>query len=195
MKRVGIIGVIALCTLPAHGEQQTLAPSVMHALTPIDANPTKEELVRIFPQDAVTQLAQIARDPAADFGVRLRAIRSLPHFCPATSCDNALPHDTVVALIEGISPTDHAGRTILLLRAAIETLGVTRSGDPNDVTLLLPFLRNTSRDIRAATARALRDLCDPRAMPELRSRQQLETVPQVHEALDEAVRDLAQCSP
>lgn len=195
MKHVGIVGLIALCALPARGAEDQLTPTVKHALTPIDANPTKEELVRIFPQDAVIQLAQIARDPSVDFGVRLRAIRSLPHFCPVTSCVNSLPHDTVVALIAGVAPGDHSGPTILLLRAAIETLGVTRSGDPNDVTRLVPFLDNASRDIRAATARALRDLCDPQAMPALRTRQLVETVPQVNEALDDAVRDLGQCSP
>jgi len=195
MKVAGIVGVLALCALPARGEQQTLAPSIMHALTPIDANPTKEELVRIFPQDAITRLAQIASDPAVDFGVRLRAIRSLPHFCPLSSCDDTLPHDTVIAILAGISPADHDGQTVLLLRAAIETVGVMRSGDPNDVTTLVPFLDNPSRDIRVATARALRDLCDSRAISPLRARNQVATeVPQVKVAIDNALRDLAQCS-
>ncbi len=86
----------------------------------------------------------------------------------------------------------------LLLRAAIEALGAAglgnQGGDPNDVAVLVPFLDNTSRDIRAATARALSDLCDTQAIVPLRTRYLGETVPQVRLAISAALRDLAQCS-
>ncbi|MBA3817864.1 MAG: HEAT repeat domain-containing protein [Deltaproteobacteria bacterium] len=196
MRRLGAIAVVALCALPAaHGDQPiALTPNVIHALTPIDSIPTKDELQTVLPVDTVSRLAQIALDGTVDFGVRLRAIRALPQFCPVGSCARTIPHDTVRALIEGSDPAEHSGQPVLLLRAAIEALGAARSGDPNDVAVLVPFLDNTSRDIRAASARALRDLCNSQAIVPLRTRYLGETVPQVRLAISAALRDLAQCS-
>ena len=197
MRYAGIPVVIALCALPARGDQQQLATDVMHALTPIDSIPTKEELTVIFPTNTVTQLASIAQDAGVDFGVRLRAIRALPQFC-ATSCAGTTPHSTLVALLGSISPSDSSGSTILLLRATIEALGIARSGDPNDVNRLVPFLDSNSRDIRAAAAFALRDLCDSDAITPLRNRYNVEMgptgVPQVRLAISEALRDLGTCN-
>lgn len=196
MKHAGIVVGLALCTLPARGAQEVLAPSVQYALTPIDSLPTRQELETVFAnQDPVLRLSQIAQDPTADFGVRLRAIRALPQFCPLTSCNNTMLHDTLVALIGSVAPGDRGGQTLLMLRAAVEALGVAKSGDPNDVSLLVPLLDNPSRDIRAATARAMRDLCDGAAIPPLRARYQNEPLEQVRLAISAALRDLGQCSP
>ncbi|MDQ3364817.1 MAG: HEAT repeat domain-containing protein [Myxococcota bacterium] len=204
MKRLGAIAVVALCALPAaHGDQASaLPPNVIHALTPIDSIPTKDELVTVLPVDTVSRLAQIAQDATVDVGVRLRAIRALPQFCPIDGCARTTAHDALRALIEDSDPAHHSGPPILLLRAAIEALGATGSHpssepteEPNDVQVLVPFLDNASRDIRAATARALRDLCDSQAIVPLRTRYLGETVPQVRLAISAALRDLAQCSP
>ena len=196
MKYAGIVVVIALCTLPARGDQQQLATNVIHTLTPIDSIPTKEEILAVFPQNTVTQLASIAQDAGIDFGVRLRAIRALPQFC-AASCAGTTPHQTLVALLASINPSDQSGLTTLLLRATIESLGIAKSGDPNDVSRLLPFLDNPRRDIRAATAFALRDLCNQTAVQPLRNRYNVEMgatgIPQVRLAISDALRDLAQC--
>jgi hypothetical protein len=168
----------------------------MHALSPIDSLPTKESLELVFAnEDPLVELSEIAQDTTKDFGIRLRAIRALPHFCPTPSpCDGTLAHDTLVAMIGAISPTDLDGKTLLELRAAIEALGVAKSGDPNDVTLLVPLLDHASRDIRAATARALRDMCNTQAIVPLRTRYQSEQVAQVRLAISTALRDLGQCS-
>lgn len=202
MKRVGAVIVVALCALPAHGDQKHFVLNQVqeHVLTPIDSLPTRESIETVFSTaDPVVELAQIATAPTdgsmvPDFGVRLRAIRSLPQFCP-TPCDDTLAHDTLVAIIQSIPATDQTGQSILRLRAAIESLGVAKSGDPNDVSLLVPLLDHQSRDIRAATARALRDLCDPDAILPLRARLQIETIGQVSLAISAALRDLGQCSP
>ena len=182
--------------LPARGESPQLTQKMLHGLTPIDSLPTKEELIAIFPSNTVSQLAAIARDPNIDFGVRLRAIRALPQFC-AASCAGTTPHVTLVDLLAS-TPIEPSGWQVLLLRATIESLGVTRSRDPSDVSRLVPYLDHQSRDIRAATAFALRDLCDPDAVPYLRNRYNVEMgptgVPQVRLAISAALRDLGTCS-
>jgi len=184
--------VLALCSLPARGElPTTLDTPVLHALTPIDVLPSKEDLFEVFP-DPTTELGKIALDDSADLGVQLRAIRSLSQFC--NSCGTAPPRSTLVAVINRVSPTDHSGPTTLRLRAGIEALGAARSGNPDDVPLLIPFLDHSSRDIRVAAARALRDICDTRAIVPLRARYQQETVAQVKLVLSAALRDLGNCS-
>ncbi len=196
MKYATIVVLVAMFAIPARGDQMQLTTNVMHALTPIDSIPTKEELITIFPMNTVTQLSSIAQDAGVDFGVRLRAIRALPQFC-AASCAGTPPHQTLVALLSSVPPTDQTGTTILLLRATIEALGIAKSGDPNDVTRLSPLLDNPSRDIRAATAFALRDLCNQSAVTPLRNRYNVEMgptgVPQVRLAISEALRDLGTC--
>jgi len=197
MKRAGIILVVAMCALPAHGDQIQLTTNIMHAMTPIDSVPTKDELTRIFPQNTATQLAAIAQDAGVDFGVRLRAIRALPQFC-LPACAGSAPHQTLVTLLASISPSDQNGTTILLLRATIEAIGFAKSADPSDVSRLSPFLDNPSRDVRAATAFALRDLCDQQAVTPLRNRYNVEMGPtgvaQVRLAISAALRDLGTCS-
>ena len=197
MKRRAALVLVALCALPAHGDQQQmqLTQGLIHALTPIDSMPTRDSLETVFAnQDPVVGLARIAQDDDEDFGIRLRAIRSLPLFCP-TPCDNTLAHDTLVTIIQSTPASDQTGKSILRLRAAVEALGAAKSGDPNDVPLLAPLLDHQSRDIRAAAARALRDLCDPDAIAHLRARFQTETIGQVKLAISTALRDLGQCSP
>ena len=199
MRRVaGIILVVSLCALPALGEETQLTSDVLHTMTPIDTVPTKADIQNILPQNTATQLAGIAQDGNVDFGVRLRAIRALPQFCPA-SCAGAVPHQTLVALLAGVNPSEQQGQPVLLLRAIIEALGVAKSGDAADVGRLTPFLDNSSRDIRSATAFALRDLCNQAAVTPLRNRYNVEMaangVPQVRLAISEALRDLGTCTP
>ena len=88
------------------------------------------------------------------------------------------------------TPT-HSPIDLLRVRAAIEALGVA-TRIPSDVDLVVPFLDNSSRDIRAATAGALRDMCITQAIGPLRARYQHEQVAQVRLAISEALRDLGQ---
>jgi HEAT repeat protein len=202
MKQAWILPVALLCALPARGDQVQLPNDVKHALTPIDSLPTVDEIENVFPQpNTVAQLANLANDPDeshVDFGVRLRAIRTLPLFCPA-SCAGSVPHQTLVNLLAGVNSSDQAGKPVLLLRAIIESIGAAKSGASADVTRLVPFLEHPNRDIRAATAFALRDICNQAAVTPLRNRYNLEMGPtgvaQVRFAISEALRDLGTCSP
>lgn len=202
MKRAGIFILVGLCALPAHGDQIQLSTTVLHAMTQIGSVPTKKEIEDIFPGNgnAVLRLTEIANDDNVDFGVRLRAIRALPEFC-LPSCTGSSVHQSLVTLVENVrseQASDTSGKTTLLLRAAIEAIGVSKSSSASDVTLLAGFLDNPSRDLRAATAFALRDLCQQAAVTPLRNRYNIEMgvggVPQVRLAISAALRDLNTCS-
>ncbi|MBA3503410.1 MAG: HEAT repeat domain-containing protein [Deltaproteobacteria bacterium] len=197
MKRVAVIAVlVGLTALSAHGESIQLSNNVLHAMTPIDSVPTKQDIENIFPQNTASQLAAIAQDSNIDFGVRLRAIRALPQFC-LPSCAGTPPHNSLLTLLASVPPADQAGTSILLLRATIEAIGIAKSPDPDVVTKLAPFLDNPSRDIRAAAAFALRDLCNQAAVTPLRNRYNIEMsptgIPQVRLAISAALRDLGTC--
>jgi len=207
MKRAGVVILLGLCVLPAHGEQVNLSTNELHAMTPIGSVPTKQDILDIFPTNTVQQLTALAEDRCGsqipmpcDVGVRLRAIRALPEFC-LPSCDNTPAHQTLVTLVDNlviIPPNQQTGITLLLLRASIEALGIAKSGDTDDVTRIARALDNPSRDVRAAAAYALRDLCLQSAVPRLRDRYSIEMgmtgVPQVRLAISAALRDLNTCS-
>jgi len=80
------------------------------------------------------------------------------------------------------------------LRAAVESLGATRSGLASDVDKLIPLLGNGSRDVRATVVRALRNVCNMQAIPPLSLRLQSETTDQVRRAISAALVELRQCN-
>jgi HEAT repeat protein len=86
-----------------------------------------------------------------------------------------------------------AGSDVLVLRAALESLGVLRVS--TDVGVIAEHLQHPSRDIRATTARALRDLGNTFAIPALRARYADETSDQVRLAISDALRVLGQPVP
>ena len=178
---------------PRAGGETAPTLQVVHTLTAIDSVPTKEELdhaARRCQRAAAAPLAD-ALDPQVDFGIRLRAVRALPHFCPEQ------PQQCHAAIWDVLQDIDAAseppGWTILRQRAAIEALGEARSGLPEDLQLLLGFLQHASRDLRVAATRALRDLCDPAALPALRLRFAIDESQQVKLAIAQAVEVLQQC--
>jgi HEAT repeat protein len=199
MKRL-MIAALALCALPAHGADPTQIE--IHTLTRIDALPTRDEIIRLTGPNAIPRLRELAMNQLVDFGVRLRAVRALPHFCIPTcksNPDTQPPHPAHAALLDVLDdiPHERSGRDTLLLRATIESLGIARSGLESDVELLLPYLGDASRDVRATTARALGDLCTvgrERAVVALRARYQAESVTQVRLAIEESLRTLGQCT-
>lgn len=180
---------IALVAQPARGDHQ-LADDALQVLSLIDRQPTVHELVRVFGPDPTLALIHVATDPAQDLGIRLRAIGALPQFCP-TPCAGTLIHSALRGLVTGPA-TD--GRAILLLRAALEALGDSRSGDSSDVSVIIPYLGHSSRDLRASAAYALRVMCNTQAISPLRARYDIETVDQVRVAISTALRDLAGCA-
>ncbi len=204
MKTPLLVAALGLCALPARGDDETARTlALQQALTPIDSTPLRADLVAVAGDDEAAALGLIigfATDPATDVGVQLRAIRTLPQFCPA-SCAGSEPHATLRAVVVQAARAPASGVNLLRLRAGIEALGATRTGDLGDVALLvatidvdgLALLSNASRDIRAATAHALRDLCRATAIPPLRDRLAAEPSVQVKIALTRALQDLTRC--
>ncbi|MBA2542683.1 MAG: HEAT repeat domain-containing protein [Deltaproteobacteria bacterium] len=168
----------------------------------MDSIPTTDQILKFAP-DPVPHLRGLALSTATDFGVRLRAIRALPQFCSAQvphcedDSDGAMSpvRAAVRDVILSVGVAERDGRSMLRLRAGIEALGATKSGEQSDVDMLVRFLDHPSRDIRYATARALRELCIQTAITPLRNRYDQETVDQVRLAISAALGDLAQCSP
>lgn len=187
-----IVFLTALCAADDQPAVQQLS-TMEYVLTPIDTVPTKAEIVTLFGPTAIDNLEALIAG-SADFGVQLRAIGALPRFCSG-SCSSGDPHDSIVNVVTTVDPTDRRGTNLLRLRAGIEALGATRSGLTSDVNRLVPFLDDASRDIRVASARALRDLCNTQAIVPLRVRYEKELVTQVRLAISAALRDLGQCSP
>jgi len=195
MKQLGLAAILALAvSAAAFGDVLVLTQPVINALTPIDSVPSSTQLTGVFngsELEALNNLRLIALSQGSvDLGVQLRAIRALPQYCQAP-CGT---HDAHVAL-ETIAATPRyrdarRGSDLLVLRAAIEALGVLRI--PGDVVLLLSQLDHPSRDLRAATAHALRDLGNTQAIPALRARYQQEQVQQVRIAISDALRVLGQ---
>jgi hypothetical protein len=192
MKRVAVVALACMIALPVIAGP--VADRVRFALTPIDSQPTTQQLNLVHnnsEQEALDNLQEIALgDDTVDTGVKLRAVRALVQYCKAP-CGSHEAHDTLLTLIGMPKYRDaRAGRDLLVLRATIEAIGVLRV--VTDMNVLLPFLQNPSRDIRAATAHALRDLGNTQAITPLRTRYLVEDVPQVQNALSDALRVLGQ---
>lgn len=198
----GVAVLVALCALPARSQSIAIEPQILYALTTIDALPSKQDLevVLASPDNELSLLREYAVESEFDFGMQLRAIAAIPHFCGPQSveCHNAIM--TVLADIDAAPGAP--GQRLLRRRAAIEAfgavieeLGPQWSGHAADLALLAGFLGDGSRDIRVAAARALRDLCDPAAKTALEQRKFVEQVAQVRYAIDEALAVLEQCGP
>jgi hypothetical protein len=190
--------LVALAAALATGATALPEP-VQNTLTTIDSVPTKTQLDNVFPTgEALANLSTIAQDNAADIGIRLRAIHALAKYCPDllvvpanTPCTTSeLAHQTLEDLITE-SRDETSGAGVLLLRAAIETIGTLHLSD--DAGFIEGLLDHPSRDVRAATARALRDLCNTQAITKLRVRYTAESTEQVKLAISEALRVLGQC--
>ena len=179
----------------ASGTTMNLSSQAQNTLTTIDTVPTRQQIDSAFgnqPQVALQNLTSIASDGASDVGIRLRAIHALAKYCAATPCTtNDVAHQSLADLINE-TRAETAGAPLLVLRAAIETLGTMRVA--SDVTMLITLLDHPSRDIRASTAKALQDLCNTQASSPLRVRYARETSEQVKLAISEALRILGQCS-
>lgn len=177
-----------------------------NALTAIDAEEAaqKDQLDTLFggSATALTTLEDIALGTQATsdpYGTRLRAIYALSSYCASTPCaatDDA--HVKVMSLVT-TNQSAHTGADLLILRAAIESLGKMKVPSDGDSTTgpLVPLLSHSSRDIRAATARALGSVCNTTAatIQALRDRYQQEPTDQVRLAISDALGALATCTP
>lgn len=175
-----------------------LSTSQKNILTPIDTIPTEDQITTAFEDnesEAVSKLIAAAKDTDTrddSIAIRLRAIHALAKYCEPMPCTAADPAHQAVASVIPQTQSAATGSQVLLLRAAVETLGTMRVS--TDVNALIPLLDHPSRDIRAATAHALRDLCNTQAITPLRTRYSGELTDQVKLAISEALRILGQCS-
>lgn len=183
--------------LPAQSDDALqISQPLIDALTPIDSLPSSQQINAVFGDSRVEALAnlQLIAHPSGtvDRGVQLRAVRALVHYCETTPCGAADPaHVTLVAIATDPRYRDsRSGSDVLVFRGALEALGVLQV--PSDVSILVPQLEHPSRDIRATTARALRDLGNTQAILPLRARYQQEQVAQVRLAISDALRVLGQ---
>lgn len=180
-----------------------LTQTALDTLTPIESTPGTSQLTAVFggsgsaaSSQAVQALAAIATDSSQDVGVQLRAIRDLGEYPNEPGAHDALSHMLV-------DPTSDArGAKVLLLRSAVEAFGALIGGggaQPGDINVLLPappsssLINHASQDIRAATARALGELCDSGAITPLRNQLGVESTPQVQFAISAALRVLGSC--
>lgn len=200
MRRTPLLLAITLALgagLTASGDVAQLTQPVINALTPIDSTPSSKQLNAVHnndAQEALANLVAIALSENIDRGVQLRAVRALPQYCPLPCAPAHDAHATLITLITTPRYQDaRVGSELLMLRATIEALGVLRV--PDDVNLLVPQLNHPSRDIRAATARALRDLGNTQAIVPLRARYDQDQVDQVKFAISDALRVLGQPVP
>ena len=193
MKRLGIVLVVVAISVIASATTTTLPTDVVDALSSIDHATPVADLTNTLGSGssdmAASQIAQVAANPMVDTGVALRSIHALSQY-PET-----IAHDTLAQLVATYVTSTQPVDT-LMLRAAIESLGLLRVASDADVldctsgTLGGCPLDHPSRDVRTATARALRDIGNPSAIPALRVRLGQETVPQVKLALAAALAAL-----
>ena len=204
MKRRLVLAAL-LCALPASGDQATLPPAAVIALTPLDTLPAKSDIDNAFtPGPAVDNLIAIARNAGADLRVALHAIRMLPLYCSdAASCGTGTPiHDTLFAIIDDyarmLATSPLPPPDLLRLRAAVEALGATHSGLSGDAGVLASpaLLDHRSRDVRVTVVRALRVLGSCDAVNPLKRRNVNEPSPQVKVVIVAALQAFAlQCPP
>lgn len=196
MKLLAAVG-LALIAAGARADVPQLTQPILNVLTPIDTLPSSQQINQVFndnPTEALANLVALANPSTfVDRGVQIRAVRALIHYCAATPCPASdTAHMTLVAVVDRYKEA-RTGSDVLVLRAAIESLGVLRV--TTDLDILDDHLQHPSRDIRATTARALRDLGNTNAIPALRARYADEPTDQVRLAISDALRVLGQPVP
>jgi hypothetical protein len=204
-----------LCAVPATGSAIDPTQAQLDALTVVDAPPSRKVVDLAFssgpgPSPGLDALLVLARDGMQDLGLQIRAIRTLPQYCPAVPdpCAGTTVHDTLAMIVDDFRNQLTAGplapQDLLRLRAAMEALGATQSGLQSDVELLIDpaLLRHPSRDVQVTAVHALRSLCssdlcshkacveDANAVRSIRTGADT----QVDAAINRALADLAQCA-
>jgi hypothetical protein len=196
VKLAAALGLV-LIAAGVRAEVPQLTQPIINALTPIDSLPSSEQINDVFndnPSEALTNLIQLANPSSpVDRGVQLRAVRALIHYCAATPCPQNDPALVALREVEARYHDARTGSDVLMLRAALESIGVLRH--PQDMDRLVFHLQHPSRDIRATAARALRDLGNTNAIGPLRARYADEEFDQVRLAISDALRVLGQPVP
>jgi hypothetical protein len=194
-----MFGAVVVAATVAIASGNTALEEPQNTLTPIDTVPTRQQLDFAFKNSADTpleNLSTLATEVGANVGVRLRAIHALAKYCSASPCTASdAAHAPLVTVIDA-NAHESTGSQVLLLRAAIETMGAMRIETDADYLLRQSLLDHPSRDVRAATARAFQEICssNPAVSNSLRFRYSHELTEQVKLAISEALRILGQCT-
>ena len=205
VRHLAIVLAVLAFAVTARGDGTTsLSQTAVDALTAIDQSPTNTpSFVLAFdgsgsavhePRDDRARRADdrsgraAARDPGAD------AVHVPPTAAAARTTTLVADRSTVAANADAPS-----GSPVLILRAAIESLGALAAGgghaQPGDAALLVSHLDDESRDVRATTARALGELCDTTAIDPLRAARRWRPCRRSSSAISEALRVLDTCTP
>ncbi len=185
--RTWLVGLVAVCAVVAVqvAESAAIDPALVEILSGVDFVPVRTTLDGVLGASAETELNSIANDTTSDAGLRIRAFRALAFYRgPQTEA-------TLTATVQA-NASATTGVETLYARAAMLSLA-TVIGD-NAVVFISPILDNENRDMRSSAARALALAGSTDAIPALRERLNLETVPQVQLALSDAIRELEQGS-
>jgi len=174
----------------SHGGEPTLpqlSEEAIFALTSLEGVPTPAQLEALIP-NALDTLRSHAKFPgSAQTKIRLRAIRAISLWPPSAENQLALK----IVLAEGLAQS--TGTSVLLAQAAIESLGRQAGAEDTElVKAVSDSLTHSSRDVRFAAARALRQIGATSALDALRARQYDEEVPAVRLAITEAIQALNQ---
>ena len=173
--------VIAVALVAAQPEASPASSEDL--LGAIDFTPSRDDLDAAMPS-APDELITLATGDG-DVGRRLRAIRALTQY-PGDPA-----HTALLAVLDEVEDAT-AGPDALVLRAAIEALGVI--GTSQDVDRIAFFLDAEGatpydgRDIRWSAAMALGAIHAGTAVAPLRARQSVEQTEQVKFAITEALR-------
>src|SRR5579862_1156690 len=199
---LGLLAAVGLATA-ARGDTSSIdpvlaaTPQVVDALTGVDFPVVQSEMVTqkasldsllgTTASDALSAIAGAGDE--IPYGTRLRATRAIALY-PSDSARAELT-SLIAAHLAGMeaprSSTNNPGFETLGVIAATEALGTI--GTPADVATIVPLLdKEESRDIRAAAARALRDIGSATAIAPLHARLAKETVPQVQFWISDALR-------
>jgi hypothetical protein len=209
LARLAAPAILLAIALPAHGDSggsatPLLTPQVLNQLTAIDNLPSIHVLSELFTTEAAAQsLATIASDPNTDPGIRIRAVRTMAGYCtggdPDAHCADpgSQVHTAITNLIQAYldnpapTPTE-----LVLMRAAVETLGVANAVAPDvDVPHLLALLKSESRDVRATVVRTLSTTCALEARDVVSTLKRTEPTAQVRGELNLAEQTISTRCP
>jgi hypothetical protein len=166
-------------------EPPQLSDEAIYALTSIDGVPNPAQLEALIPDALGTLRAHARSETGNQTRIRLSAIRAISLWPP--SAENQL----TLKLVLANNLLLNSGASVLLAQAAIESLGRQAGAlDTELVTAVSDSLTHSSRDIRFAAARALRQIGAVSALDALYARRDTENVPAVRLAITEAIQAL-----
>ena len=195
--------VLLALALPAHGDTSAL-PQFAHVLNTLSAiNPSPPLAALTVPSpnissiDAQTSLSALAGDPTNDTGLRIRAVRTMATFCTGDApcnTDASPVHTGLAAIIPAyVANPSPSPADLMLMRAAVESLGAANAVLADDLPGLVTLLGNTSRDVRATVVHTLATTCVQSVLDQIVALKKTEPTAQVRGELNLAEQAITSC--